>query len=269
MQKKAFKIAILLFFLMTIYKGHGDEAKAEDCTKRESLPPGNYVYLGKRASDTVRRFRLDETGGVVWEEDPPSIGNSDLPVPSPQRLEPQESPLSLDRKDIPAIAAPPKDRSRFNPFRRKHESTPSQPAMAPTYIPPSSITPRPPQTPKIDQIDDDFDVNQYPTIKWKLKEIATMPGAYAQVTTKFERSIMNDFRNFNKVRYKIIVTNSRVAPSVLRVQFLDREGFKIGEIQTRYGEFAPIPNTSLFEANGDTSWYQEDTYRKARGLTIK
>lgn len=109
-----------------------------------------------------------------------------------------------------------------------------------------------------------YELYDYPTIKWRPKAIAEVPGAIVQLWTRYEPT--DAASPSGKVNYKLTVFK---APDkgACEVQLLDDMGFKL--IQFNAGDFHNIPGAPNIMEARESFPCTEAEYKKVRDYSIK
>lgn len=112
--------------------------------------------------------------------------------------------------------------------------------------------------------DSAYEMYDYPTIKWRAKPLADVPGAIAQLWTTYEW--IDPQHQSGKMNYRLIVYK---APDKrqLEVQLLDSNGFKITQFEA--ADFHPIPGTQDIMEARDSHSCTEEQYKRAGDYSIK
>lgn len=103
----------------------------------------------------------------------------------------------------------------------------------------------------------------YPTIKWKPKPLADVPGALVQLWTTYEKP---DPQQPGKMNYRLTVFK---APNKQRceIQLLDENSFKL--MQFEASDFHQIPGTADIMEARESQPCTEEEYRRVKEYSIK
>ena len=122
-----------------------------------------------------------------------------------------------------------------------------------------------------------YEMYDYPTIKWKPKPVAEIPGAIVQLWTTFEPSSQsnqapNGTENQagrpapGKMSYRLTVFKAP-AKNQFEVQLLNEMGFKL--MQFNAEDFHQVPGTQDITEARDSQPCTEEEYRKISEYSIK
>lgn len=113
--------------------------------------------------------------------------------------------------------------------------------------------------------DDDspFEEYNYPTIKWRPKQLDDAPGAIVRLWTTFEPGNNPDT---GTMKYKLTLFKASNR-NVREVQLLDGMGFKL--FQFNASDFHDIPGASDIVEARDSYACSEDQYKKAQDYSVK
>lgn len=108
-----------------------------------------------------------------------------------------------------------------------------------------------------------WEIRNYPFIKWKAHHITTIPGGIAQLSTNYDDASFQ-----SPLKCKLVLGKIAQIPNEVKVQLLDANGFKLIEVRIYGGSFHPVPGTIFVEANTD-HYCNEQEYRKVRDYLVE
>lgn len=195
------------------------------------LPEGYYLYLGKELNDSLnKRLKITADGHIHW-----------MPVEG----------AGQDKEDGGLFS-----RFRKKPIGANNQTETNGQATG------SSGT----KSDGSDNCDSLIAENRYPFIKWRTVPVS---GSYSddsvcQLTTTMEKM---GVIYTERMKVSIVLAKLPRFPSVVEVNLLDKDGFKIFQFAIRGDCFHHIPGNDAIEAK-ETINCDENIYRKAKQYAV-
>jgi hypothetical protein len=112
--------------------------------------------------------------------------------------------------------------------------------------------------------ENNIEVYDYPTIKWRAKPLADSPSAIAQLWTTYDWEDPEHHSGTMKYRLTMFKAQNKAQ---CEVQLLDRNGFKITQFDA--GDFHPIPGAPDIVESRDSHQCSEQDYKRVRDYSIR
>ncbi len=200
----------------------------------ETLPPGNYIYLGEPSvPGTSQRFSIDNSGKIIWKTSRNKDSETDATVDDSGA-----DPRKPSQSESSRFDSRPSSRSS-QPYRR--EAQPADGEATPAAAKQEDASP--------------FEEYKFPTIKWKPKPIKGKAGAVAQLlTTIGPRPVSTYSGDMLKARLTLFkVGRALILGHYQRVTLFDSNGFQVAVLP--FYSFRKIPGTGLLEGESMIELY--------------
>lgn len=218
----------------------------------ETLPPGDYVYLGERNTGSApKTFSIDTKGSILWNNQ----DGKRAPLESESAATNQPSADQTSSKSHKRLGLP-----LFNGKKSQLSGQNQDPNATRTQQLRGSK--------KWQPISGQFESYNFPTIEWKPKPVAGTTEGIAQLSTTMEAGtsrFVSGFVNVLKLRLRLL--KCPISPvGGWTVTLLDKNGFRILDVCLY--QFHQVAGTDMFEGQASKESVSEIDYRRAVDYTV-